>query len=302
MAMRRMDGSNRGYLTNDKVYGLIKQQLELQQKLFTIKRIVIGLLVFIILLTLSNLGTSFAAAYLAKDTSTNDKGELVSSSTGAVVATQTTAEIFEVERVHNTNANNDGDTDERNRHLDYSVTTSSYIAMKPARARNLICHCLTGDTVTVRRKWLDGFISVIPICWTGVTVSNSGDCTCGSGGVYESGDCSIGTVESSIGIVTITKNVDNIWYTIDGDPFTQNENQKCDYDEDCDGGLFCDGGTNKCVAHKWYVNWSDTTCVQDCVSGGSCGGLADASATLFDDKTSCCGLLPWIPLVQCLDT
>ena len=45
------------------------------------------LLVFVVILALSNLGTSFASAILAKDTTTNDNNELVNKKNGEAVAT-----------------------------------------------------------------------------------------------------------------------------------------------------------------------------------------------------------------------
>ena len=39
LAMRTMDKSGRGYLTNDKVYKMIQEQLETQKQLFQVKRI-----------------------------------------------------------------------------------------------------------------------------------------------------------------------------------------------------------------------------------------------------------------------
>lgn len=50
------------------------------------------------LLALSNLGTSFASAILAKDTTTNDKGQLVDKKTNNVVATTQAGETFEVHK------------------------------------------------------------------------------------------------------------------------------------------------------------------------------------------------------------
>lgn len=41
-AMRAMDKSGRGFLTNDKVFGLMQQQMEQQKQLFKFKKIIIG--------------------------------------------------------------------------------------------------------------------------------------------------------------------------------------------------------------------------------------------------------------------
>ena len=43
LAMRRMDTSGRGYLTNEKVLGLMTEQLAQQRQLFKLKKVIIGL-------------------------------------------------------------------------------------------------------------------------------------------------------------------------------------------------------------------------------------------------------------------
>jgi len=74
------------------------EQMAQQRQLFKFKKIMIGLSVLVVLLTLSNLGTSFAAAYLAKDTSVNDKDVLVNSHTKKALSTQTTSAQYGAER------------------------------------------------------------------------------------------------------------------------------------------------------------------------------------------------------------
>ena len=68
-ALRELDTENEGRLSNQKVLQIMQQQLALQHQLFSMKRILIGLVAFTVILALSNLGTAFAAASLAKDTS-----------------------------------------------------------------------------------------------------------------------------------------------------------------------------------------------------------------------------------------
>ena len=55
-------------------------------------------MVFVVILALSTLGTSFASAILAKDSTTNDQNELVSKETGEALATQTTAKVIVIEK------------------------------------------------------------------------------------------------------------------------------------------------------------------------------------------------------------
>jgi len=96
-AMRDMDKSGRGFLKNEEVYGMMKDQLQMQKDLFKMKKVIAGLMVFVVILALSNLGTSFASAILAKDSTTNDQNELVSKETGEALATQSTTKLFVVD-------------------------------------------------------------------------------------------------------------------------------------------------------------------------------------------------------------
>ena len=68
-ALRELDTEGEGHLSNQKALRIMEQQLDLQRQLFSMKRILIGLVAFTVILALSNLGTAFAAASLAKDTS-----------------------------------------------------------------------------------------------------------------------------------------------------------------------------------------------------------------------------------------
>jgi hypothetical protein len=42
VSVRNLDISGRGYLTNEKVYGLMTEQLAMQSKIFQFKKIIIG--------------------------------------------------------------------------------------------------------------------------------------------------------------------------------------------------------------------------------------------------------------------
>ena len=57
-----------------------------------------NLLALVVILAISNLGTSFAAAHLAKDTAANFNEQLTHKSTGETLSTQTTEEIIQLVR------------------------------------------------------------------------------------------------------------------------------------------------------------------------------------------------------------
>ena len=77
-----MDTENSGKLSNEKVYALMQKQLALQHQNVTQRKLIIGLSVFAVVLALANMGTAFAAARLAQDTSLSGPPE-VSSAAGS---------------------------------------------------------------------------------------------------------------------------------------------------------------------------------------------------------------------------
>ena len=94
-ALRDMDTENKGYLTNDKVYKVMVEQMKLQQDVFSLKRLATIFLVVILFLSLATLGTSFAAATLAKDTDVKN-GVLVVKDGSDTVATSNAAITYMV--------------------------------------------------------------------------------------------------------------------------------------------------------------------------------------------------------------
>lgn len=76
-AMRDMDSREMGHLSNEKVYKILQEQMKAQKDLLSMKRFVIALAMFTFILALSNLGTAFAAARLAKDTQLTAEGVMV---------------------------------------------------------------------------------------------------------------------------------------------------------------------------------------------------------------------------------
>ena len=56
------------------------------------------------------------------------------------------------------------------------------------------------------------------------------------------------------------------------------------------------GGTN-----KWYVNYRFSRCVQDCVGGAPCGGLAKSWDETFGSSGECCKeKLSWVSQKSCV--
>lgn len=218
-AMRDLDRTGRGYLTNEKVYELMNDHLKMQKDLFRFKKIVIGLAIFVVLLTLSNLGTSFAAAYLAKDTTTNDNNELVDTTSNEAVSTQTTFDTFDYSRAYVY----ENGTRRRlctKKNGVYTCDTDSYLEMPYSEGVRMINKCKNGKTVELKRSWHDGSETLTSLCptWKGTFSLREAR--------FENG-------------VTITRSDDGLYYELQGDALTQDEGDVCDDVSDCDTELAC---------------------------------------------------------------
>ena len=105
------------------------------------------LLVFVVILALSNLGTSFASAILAKDTTTNSESgssELVDKKTGEVVATDQAVKRFTAEVLTDDDPFTRGLAGRTN---EYGVSTSSFSRMSAENAQALLGDCDQGNKI-----------------------------------------------------------------------------------------------------------------------------------------------------------
>jgi hypothetical protein len=153
-AMRDKDIKNRGFLSNEEVYKVMLDQMKLQREVFGLKRIAMVLVSTIFLLSLATLGTSFAAAILAKDTDVED-GNLVAKDGGGVLATSNFAATYaladgaEARRLQNT----------------YGGGTNGALWISRPDAEAVWAQCLPGGSVNLARSCNGGNdIHYIPFC------------------------------------------------------------------------------------------------------------------------------------------
>jgi len=255
LAMRDLDKSGRGYLTNDKVYELMQIHVDDQRKLFRSKKIIIGLVVLVGILALSNLGTSFAAAYLSKDTTTNVEEtsdgeqfgvELLKKGTREKISTQTTNDSFEVSRATSLCVEEDGEL---------NCATDSYLAVPESVIKNMFYKCLTGKTVNIERSFSNGLVKSMNIC-------------SGSSAV-EFNEYDRSTLENNGAIVTFDP-MDNGDYKVMGEGLLQKDGEVCDVIDDCMMSLACmknittiDGCQGSCRRKRWAQRKVDE-CVLAC--------------------------------------
>jgi len=96
--LRSYDRDNDGRLGLEEVYALMQDFQETQHQALTLKWVVIALSGFAVLLCLANVGTSFAAATLAKDVTTSPDGRMVGTKEGVGnLATANREEILDLD-------------------------------------------------------------------------------------------------------------------------------------------------------------------------------------------------------------
>lgn len=172
--MRDMDQSNRGYLTNDKVYSMMKAQIDVQNQLFRTRRVMFVLLALVVILAISNLGTSFAAAHLAKDTTANSNEQLTHKSTGETLSTQTTEEIIQLVRATMDQDDNDNDNNDNGRlrrklcsedaENCTNMKTKSFLSLHKNDCKRMFKKCDLGNSVSLSYTWPNGVVSKFNAC------------------------------------------------------------------------------------------------------------------------------------------
>lgn len=176
--MRELDKSGRGFIKNEELYEEFRQNLQTQKELLSLKRLVYVLIALVIIISLATLGTSFAAAILAKDTTTTN-GVLVVKGDGEAVATQSNGETFLVTV--------ETEEERRRRHLQViddgnrtwetlTVALYNYDFIPFTDAQSIEDKCDLGRTVYLLRECPEsGHRNHIYICGPGAGNYESGD-------------------------------------------------------------------------------------------------------------------------------
>lgn len=269
LAMRDMDKSNRGYLTNDKVYKMMQEQMETQRQLFRVKKIVFVLLALVVILAISNLGTSFAAASLAKDTTTSSNAEVIDKHSNEALSTQTSTETLTIERATvdqdgTRRLNSDCDKTEDGQVLNCDLTATSNerndinsgLTLDKNSCKQLFKMCRRSNTVTLTRPWpkngQDTFITVCPF----------------KTGTLNRNDRSL--LETSEGKTVIIEPIAGGHCKISGSAIHQTEGAICGQMEDCAPGLTCEireqyieNCQARCAMKRWAPRMVDQ-CQTDC--------------------------------------
>ena len=166
--LRQLDTENRGHLDVNKVYDLMVALQTEQKKAMNLKRLVIVLAAFSLLLALSNIGTSFAAAILAKDLSVSDgSNDLNVRASGQRAGTTPKTDIFNFDKAFGDIPSQNNGT--RMLQTDYDFYfTHDYLGFQKSAS----------DIVTMHKALCNQFSMVEYMNWDGDP--NYFDCTSGS--------------------------------------------------------------------------------------------------------------------------
>ena len=128
-----------------------------------------SLLALVVILALSNLGTSFAAASLAKDTTTSSNAEMVDKKTNEGLSTQSSSSAYEME---STVITSDGE-----RKLADTESEDAVFTIDKKNCKQIYKQCKRGNTVTLFRMWGNGARSDYDLCPSTGTFSRNNKST-----------------------------------------------------------------------------------------------------------------------------
>lgn len=174
-ALKDMDAEGKGTLTKEQMANLMRQNMAVQKQLGSVKKVVYALVAFTVVLALANVGVSFAAAYLAKDTTVND-GKLADKA-GNAVATDTTRTTFDLDAAQDSNINEyDRELSRALNNNKNSVTSATgldvtqennfhWLAADDGAA--FVEACRRGGSASFRKQWAHGCESTHVYCGNG---------------------------------------------------------------------------------------------------------------------------------------
>ena len=209
-AMRDADKDGDGNLSKREVYAIVQEQLKNKKDARQLRKIVVGLACFVFILALSNLGTSFASAILARETTADaETATITMKSTGDSVGTQSTGENIDMDALdddqrrnrramvleelasnpyghhqhrrmakNNTNKNKNGKNTRSNNCRDRNTICDDDPdnilfdsgVLDVKIAEKLLKKCDGSRTINLVRKWDDGSTDSEPICRPGTSV------------------------------------------------------------------------------------------------------------------------------------
>ena len=181
LALKNMAAGN-GEIDKHEIYKLMQEHIAVQRSLWKFKRIAAAFFVLIVILGIANVGTSFAAAIIAKDTMVIDGNFKEKGSEGKTLGTQTDADLAdaivepidadgECSKLEGTCAGSyeccaglvcNDDTEECEN--DPNRTITSVLEINVEQGKAMVEDCKRGRTVFLDRKFTHGTDMQLAIC------------------------------------------------------------------------------------------------------------------------------------------
>ena len=234
-------------IDKQEIYKLMQEHIAVQRSLWKFKRIAAAFFVLIIILGIANVGTSFAAAIIAKDTTASGGNLKEKGDGGKTLGTQTFADQTDafVEPIDANGACSklEGtcsgsyecclglvcNTDTEECENDPNRTITSVLEINVEQGKAMVEECRMGRTVFLERKFIHGTDMQLAICPP----------IGGHKAVYDNKALPSLEIETPRGIVIIAPNDEETYYTATGEGVTSDLNFPCDESIDCDFGLVC---------------------------------------------------------------
>lgn len=235
------------------------------------------LIAFTLLLALSNLGTSLAAARLSKDTATSN-GSFVDKKTSQTLSTQQQKEKFFAQPVNEERRREltagctaDG---KGNNHVNTHCVLQSFLEVPHAQGQQIIDHCYDGKIVAICRDFqFDGNDQTTNVCknMCGNNIMSFEATHNGQNGnnkIWLEGKADVDGDGTHDATITCDSH-SNGMCVIAGSHFQQGEKEKCDVNHDCQEGLECVGVDNTCAELLFPVD-PEPEPVTECITNEDC--------------------------------
>jgi hypothetical protein len=181
-----------------------------------------SLLALVVILAISNLGTSFAAASLAKDTTISSDAELTDKYTKEALSTQASTDSIAFDRATVTTDGRRLRCNVNDNEVDCSVS-SSFRLIDMNMCDKMIRKCKRGNTVNLSRTWKNGETTSFNIC-----PFHEGD--------FRKFDSKFVNNEKQ---ELFVEKIDSGHCKLSGDAIAQTLGNICEIGDDCADGLEC---------------------------------------------------------------
>ena len=274
------------------------------------------LVAFVVVLALANLGTSFASAILAKDTTTRN-GQLVDKNTNEAVATAAAVETYAVGEDDGDNTRKLAECTTTSTSAGCESTVATATTMSSTKALALLKNCY--ENKNVKLQLISGStVTQTTVCGVGLCGSFTSSYTMNGNGVPVDGALCIPGSTTGEKLIVKRKTGSTTTYTLSRNMFATTAPTRastrapttapptmaavtttlapgqCFNTTDCTGGMVCEPPPLMVVDEGFFAAVMPQTCTsnKDCSDGkicyqGTCGACDSTSCSTNSEKPVC---------------